>query len=86
MKFELLKEQGNQRFYKCSSPIKVGLTDFVGEVDVQKELNDWWEGFKQRKPDLAAKVKKPDGSIVCVSDAHTHAERLVFLGLDAKGA
>lgn len=67
---------GVQRFYKLSKPI----SKFTNGLNtIEEELN---ETKKKLEPKWSCLI--PDGAsdwdIICISDAHTHSERLVFLG------
>ena len=72
----LTRGLGEQRFYKLSSPVEKftnGLTTVKNELEYTRRL---------LRGDLKNLI--PQGisgwDIICVSDAHTHLERLVFLG------
>lgn len=80
MKFEFLYDRGNQRFYRASKIITKG-TSFGREVDVTTEYKDLIQSILERKPHLTY-LNGQSPNIVCISDAHTHDERLVFLGCE----
>lgn len=70
MKFEYLHTEGNKRYYKADKEIKkFPNTSF-----------DWDTEIKDTKKRLIEGVELLDEKCfcVCVSDAHTHIERLVF--------
>lgn len=77
----LLEEQftnGHRWIFKLSRPLRLGKHDITGEVfEVEKDNIE----FKDKMP-AAIKPYVPTTfyDIVVVSDAHTHAERLVFVG------
>ena len=67
---------GEQRFYKLSAPIEKftnGLTTVKKELEYTRRFLR--EDFKNLIPQGIS-----GWDIICVSDAHTHLERLVFLG------
>lgn len=70
MNFKLVHQTERQRFYECDTEI----VNFPRKIDLQEEI----EYQKTRlKPGIVMLSEKPLG--VCISDAHTHLERLVFL-------
>lgn len=70
---EKVFENKYQRFYKLFLPIKDGVHYTIKEVldELRPRLK---EEFKQLVPE-----GKDTWDLLCVSDAHTHTERLVFL-------
>ena len=70
MKFELVHENARQRFYKSNTEIKVFPIDNF----------NWDEELKSSKSNLKEGWSMIDDKCfyVCVSDASTHIERLVF--------
>ena len=75
---KLIETTTNQRFYKLNYPITKGYNRLFGkEVDINKEIKaeikNYKEDFKQYAP--------KECNIICISDANSHAERLVFAGL-----
>ena len=71
---------GQKRFYKLSSPVEKcanGLTTIKEELEYTRERLK--EKYKNIIPHGAA-----NWDIICISDAHTHLERLVFLGCKSK--
>ena len=70
MNFKLVHQTDKQRFYESD----VEITKFPNErFNLQKEFEDIKARLKEGVEMLNDKV-----FIVCVSDAHTHLERLVF--------
>lgn len=74
---KLVSTNDTQRYYELSSPIFIGRR-FCNDIDIVAEL----EEYKEKLMKLEYKhLLRTDGChIVCVSDAHTHIERLVFVG------
>ena len=72
---KLVHKTDKQRFYELSTPIIKGRR-FGKDVDIPMELEDIKE--KRLKPEFKADFKTDACYLVCVSDAHTHIERLVF--------
>lgn len=71
---QLIQTDMRQRFYKLNHKLTKGISSLLGkEVDILESLKT--ENFKPEYQHLC-----PDGGvdIICVSDAHTHKERLVF--------
>lgn len=71
MNFELVKETSTQRFYKSNIAIK----------NFPRKQFDWEKEIESSKKRLKEGVEMLDDECyyVCVSDAHTHIERLVFV-------
>lgn len=80
----LVFQNSDQRFYKLSHQITKGYQAFKGgEKDAIAELI---ECKKYLKPEYSHIYDGMTGiDIVCVSDAHTHTERLVFAGVAYNG-
>jgi hypothetical protein len=80
----LVFQTSNQRFYKLSHQITKGYRSFSGEAkDIVQELE---AGKKTLKPEYSTVYDGLTGiDIVCVSDAHTHTERLVFAAIPHNG-
>ena len=72
---KLVSTTNDQRFYELSEPIHKGRR-FGGDVDIAAELQLCKE--KWVKPESKHLVRTDGCHIICVSDAHTHIERLVF--------
>lgn len=76
----LIEDNGTQRFYKLSHPILKGYIPLVGkQTDISADLlaskeRDFKEEYKHECPEAC--------EIICISDAHTHSERLVFVGME----
>jgi hypothetical protein len=79
----LVHDNGRQRFYKLSSPITKGFRAFKGgKKDILSELE---ECKKRLKPEYSHLYDGLTGiDIICISDAHTHTERLVFAATSFK--
>ena len=80
----LVQDNGGQRFYKLSSQITKGYHAFKGgEKDILTELE---ECKKYLKPEYSHLYDGLTGvDIICISDAHTHTERLAFIGIAYNG-
>ena len=73
---KLVETTNYQRFYELSEPIYKGRR-FGSDVDIIREL----EECKERMDPAYKRIIRTDGChIICVSDAFTHIERLVFVG------
>jgi hypothetical protein len=81
MKYELVKENKYQRFYRMPIRIKIGrkysyLFHSEGNIELEKLYTEY---PKKLKPGYEYVRDPREGAdYVCVSDAHTHIERLVF--------
>lgn len=76
----LVHDNGGQRFYKLSSPITKGYKTFgKGEKEILLELDDCKKYLKPEYSHLYDGLTGID--LICVSDAHTHTERLVFAAI-----
>ena len=82
--FTFEETKGNQSFYSCDRPILIGKTTF-SEVNVAKEMKENYDKlkkyWKERDSEVYSKFLKYYPSVcmaVCISDANTHMERLVF--------
>lgn len=75
-----LATNGGHRFYKFSLPLTMGRADF------DKEPRSFESDFAEYRKRIAEQYQQfvpvRDFDIVCVSDAHTHLERLVFVGME----
>lgn len=73
---KLVSTNCTQRYYELSEPIYQG-RKLGGDVDIVTELEERKKTMKLGSEHLL----RTDGChIVCVSDAYTHIERLVFIG------
>lgn len=77
IKAKLVSTNNTQRYYELSSPISIGRR-FGNNIDIVAELEECKE--KRMKPEYKHLLRTDGCHIVCVSDAHTHIERLVFAG------
>ena len=75
IKVRLVKDYGEQKFYELSSPIKKGRY-FYKDVDIENSLREEFRNVSDKYKESFSRECK----IICVSDAHTHIERLVFAG------
>jgi len=84
MTAKLVHDNGGQRFYKLSSTITKGYyTGTSDHKDIMKELNDF---KKYLKPEYSHIYDGMSGAdIICISDAHTHIERLAFVAIEVNG-
>lgn len=81
MKAKLVIKMGEDRvsIYKLSEPIHKGKSDWSGEVDIAKSLNDLYDNLLPQFQDSANKYRKGDDCYyVAISCAHTHIEKLTF--------
>lgn len=81
MKAKLVKtfRGGNVSIYELSEPISKGKSDWVGEVNISKSLNDLYERVFPEYKASAEKFRKGDDCYyVAISLAYTHAEKLAF--------
>lgn len=74
MKATLIHKTHDQRFYQLSEPITKGRR-FGRDIDIPSEHKNFREN---RVPDRFKSFVPDHCDMVCVSDAHTHTERLVF--------
>lgn len=74
---KLVETTNYQRFYELSEPIHKGRR-FGSDVDIVAELEECRENWM--KPEYKHLLRTDGCHIVCVSDAFTHIERLVFAG------
>lgn len=72
---KLVETTKHQRFYELSEPIYKGRR-FRSDVDIVTELQECKNN--RVKPEYKHLLRTDGCHIVCVSDAHTHIERLVF--------
>lgn len=73
----LVSTNNTQRYYELSSPIYKGRR-CDNNVDIIAELEECKE--KRMKPEYKHLLRTDGCHIICVSDAYTHIERLVFVG------
>lgn len=79
MKATLVYKTENQRFYELSCYINKGKSDIVGEVCISEKMSGEVERLKVEYKEIIPYMTDPKGiQLVCVSDALTHVERLVF--------
>ena len=81
MKAKLVKKlrEGMVSIYKLSEPISKGKSDWSGEVNIAKSLNDLYDNLLPQFKDSANKYRKGDDCYyVAISCAHTHIEKLTF--------
>lgn len=72
IKFTLVKEESNRKYYQCSEL----LVKSANKFDIIKDIIN---SFIERLEDGYSKYVNPNGlEYICISDAHTHTERLVF--------
>ena len=71
----LVDKTMHQRFYELSEPIYKG-KGIRGIVDIVTEIKEFVE--KRINPEYKKYIRTDGCHIICVSDAHTHTERLVF--------
>lgn len=73
---KLVATTNDQRFYELSAPIHKGRR-FGNDVDIAEELQLCKEEWL--KSECKHLIRTDGCHIICVSDAHTHIERLVFV-------
>ena len=74
---KLVKDNGQQRFYQLSHKLTKGYSILRGkELDLIEELKNAKE--KDFKPEFKYLCPLDGFKYICVSDADTHLERLVF--------
>lgn len=81
MKAKLVIKYGEDRIsiYELSEPIHKGKSDWSGEVDIAKSLNNLYDNLLPQYKDDANKYRKGDDCYyVAISLAHTHVEKLTF--------
>lgn len=74
---KLVFESERQRFYKLDHKITKG-TSYGSEVDIISEMDRVRKNMV--KPEYEEMIPTDGCDIVCLSDAHTHTERLAFCG------
>ena len=86
MKAKLVHDTGRQRWYELSEPIRKGISDLFGEVDIIKDIQNYCQlRAKIEFRDAILEQFKDGCQMIIVSDAHTHIERLVFPGFCIDG-
>ena len=81
MKATLVKiyRNGAVSIYKLSEPISKGKSDWSGEVNIAKSLNDLYDNLLPQFQDNANKYRKGDDCYyIAISLARTHIEKLTF--------
>ncbi len=79
MKAKLVHDTGRQRWYELSEPIRKGISDLFGEIDIDKEMQDYCQRrIKVEFRDAILEQLKDGCRLITISDALTHIERLVF--------
>ena len=80
LKVKLIRDNGQQRFYQLSHKLTKGISVLRGkEIDLIEALSVSKE--KDFKPEFKHLCPTDGVDIICVSDAHTHLERLVFAAI-----
>ena len=70
---------GMVSIYELSEPISKGKSDWSGEVNIAKSLNDLYDNLLPQFKDSANKYRKGDDCYyVAISLARTHIEKLTF--------
>ena len=79
MKATLAYNTGGKRFYELSEPLTIGVSDFIGQHDLLEYIPQHIQRcIKPEFQEAYLEQFKEGVWRVCVSDAHTHIERLVF--------
>lgn len=77
----LIKDTGMQRFYRLNHKLTKGYSVMRGvELDLIKALAESKE--KDFKPEYKECCPLDGANLICISDATTHLERLVFVGVE----
>lgn len=76
----LVKDNGKQKFYELSSPIRYG-KDIFGIVDLNEDLEEEYKQISEKHKGMFNRKC----SLLCVSDAMFHDERIVFVGQRLNG-
>ena len=71
----LVKDNGKQKFYELSSPIRYG-KDVFGLVDLNESLEEEYKQVNEKYKSVFSRECR----LLCVSDAMFHDERIVFVG------
>ena len=79
MKARLTHKTSTMRFYKLSKPIKTGIS-FCRKFDIIRNVKSWIDirVKPEYRDQLTAQFPEEGVTLIAVSDAVTHIERLVF--------
>lgn len=83
MKAELIRREENKMYYVLSEPIRYGV-DIYGRVDIPKKLSDFRNELKGKNIKYYKHVPS-ECNVICISDARSHDERIVFAAMIVKG-
>ncbi len=81
LEVKLVHSTGTQRFYKLNRTIN----KFPRQIDLENEIDFSIPRIKDEYKEILTPILKKckEGvDVICVSDAHTHIERLVFAGCE----
>lgn len=80
MKATLIHNNGRQRFFRISEPITKGCSDLGGECNIAENVAKILPRLQMTDEEREAVARDYSGgcTLVCISDAHTHVERLAF--------
>lgn len=87
MKATLIHNTGRQRYYRLSEPITRGRTDLGGDLDITEDVNKILPRLQLTEDDRnTIREAYANGcTMVCISDARTHVERLAFPAVELRG-
>ena len=71
--FKKVHDSGKQRFYECNQPLLKGKSTFI-DIDITEEMAK----AKENTKDEYKQFIPTECKMICISDATSHAERLVF--------
>ena len=83
MKAELIRKEANKMYYALSEPIRYGV-DIYGRVDISEKLSDLKNELKGRSIKYYKDVPS-ECNVICISDAPSYDERIVFAAMIMKG-
>lgn len=80
MKATLIHDNGQQRFYRLSEPITKGYSDIGGEFNIAECVRKLLPRLQMTddQREIVRNAYAHGCTLVAISDAHTHVERLAF--------
>jgi len=89
MKAKLVHKTDNYRVYELSEPIFKGESDIMGEINIKEEFEATKNRIRKDLPkdryDAIIVALSMPCTHICISDATTHIERLVFPAYEFNG-
>ena len=87
MKATLIHNNGRQRFYRLSEPITKGCSDLGGECNIAENVTKLLPRLQMtdEEREAVARDYSCGCTLVGISDAHTHVERLAFPAIAVGG-